>query len=66
MQDVLGWAVDKALDAIWSHWLAGGALGAGEDAERPPEGQEEGKREGKGMQGGRWGGGLGSADALLG
>lgn len=30
MQDVLGWAVDKALDAIWSHWLAGGALGAGE------------------------------------
>ena len=30
MQDVLGWAMDKALDAIWSHWLAEWALGAGE------------------------------------
>jgi hypothetical protein len=30
MQDVLGWAMDRALDAIWSHWLARWALGAGE------------------------------------
>lgn len=30
MQDVLGWAMDKALDAIWSRWLVGWAPGAGE------------------------------------
>ena len=30
VQDVLGWAMDKALDAIWSRWLVGWALGAGE------------------------------------
>jgi hypothetical protein len=30
MQDVLGWAMDKALDAVWSRWLAGWALGARE------------------------------------
>jgi hypothetical protein len=33
VQDVLGWATDKALDAIWSRWLVGWALGAGETLE---------------------------------
>ena len=42
VQDVLGWAMDKALDAIWSRWLVEWALGAGETAKGPLGGQEEG------------------------